>query len=197
MKNMKNTNTGNRNFPYWFVPILFGIIFVVIGLWVLLAPVESYTFITKLIGVILLVSGTTQLIFSVSNREQIPGWGFAFLGGLMDLVFGVILIMKPGFLLKIIAIFVGIWLLVSGINMLVQAWAARKKGEGFWKWELGVGAFYLLLAIIFLWHPMVLGLTIAIWTALAFITLGVFRILLTVSLKKMAKGIKSPPDSGK
>ena len=184
MKNMMTTKTGNRSFPYWFVPILFGIIFVLIGLWVLLAPVESYTFITKLIGVILLVSGTTQLIFSVSNREHIPGWGFSLFGGLMDLAIGVILILNPGFLLKIIAIFVGIWLLVSGINMLVQAVDSRKKGGGFWKWEMGVGAFYILLAIIFLWHPMVLGLTIAIWTALAFITLGVFRILLTVRMKK-------------
>ncbi|HSO88589.1 MAG TPA: hypothetical protein VLQ91_18695 [Draconibacterium sp.] len=34
------------------------------------------------------------------------------------------------------------------------------------------------LAAIFVWHPEVLGITIAFWTAIAYICLGIFRIVL-------------------
>ena len=177
----------NRRFPFWLVPILFGIIFVVLGIWILLAPKDSYAFLTKLIGVILLVSGTTQLLFSFSNRDWIPGWGFSMMGGVIDVVIGVVLIMNPTLLLKVIALFVGIWLIISGFNLLVRATASRKSGSANWKWELGLGIFYLVLAGIFIWHPVVLGITIAIWSGLAFIVLGLFRISLTIRLHRHLK----------
>jgi hypothetical protein len=44
-----------------------------------------------------------------------------------------------------------------------------------------------LLAFIFLWHPMILGATFAIWAAIAFILLGVFRITLTFRLRGILK----------
>lgn len=178
------SETANKRFPYWAVPILFGLVFVALGVWILFAPEESYTFLTKLIGVILLVSGTSQLIFSLSNRDWIPGWGFSLLGGVIDLAIGVVLILNPTILLKIIALFVGIWLILSGVNMLVRATEARKSGSTYWKWELGLGVFYLLVAVIFIWHPVVLGITIAIWSALAFIILGLFRITMTIRLRR-------------
>jgi len=176
--------TSANRFPYGLVPILFGVIFIALGLWIFLAPEESYTLLTKLIGVILLVSGTTQLLFSISNRGWIPGWGFSLFGGAIDLVLGVVLVINPEILLKVVALFVGIWLIVSGINLLVRAREARKVGAGYWKWELGLGITYLALAVIFLWHPMILGITIAIWSALAFIILGIFRIAWTIRLKR-------------
>ena len=75
-------------------------------------------------------------------------------------------------------------LIVRGINLLLRATKARKVGAGYWKWELGLGITYLALAVIFLWHPMIPGITIAIWSALAFIILGIFRIAWTIRLKR-------------
>ena len=95
-----------------------------------------------------------------------------------------VLVINPEILLKVVALFVGIWLIVSGINLLVRAREARKVGAGYWKWELGLGITYLALAVIFLWHPMIPGITIAIWSALAFIILGIFRIAWTIRLKR-------------
>lgn len=178
--------TTKKNNPiYLWTPLLFGIVFILIGIWILKSPVESYEKLTKLIGVIILISGTTQLIFTLNNRSEIPGWGFQLTGDLFNLVIGIILIVNPVILLKVITLFVGIWIITNSISILMKAGEARKAGQRYWAWEFGVGIFLILLAVTFLWHPLVLGLSIAIWTAMAFIFLGIFRIVLAFRLRQM------------
>jgi len=110
--------------------------------------------------------------------------GLPVVGGLIDVVIGIILIVNPAILLKIITLFVAAWLIISSITIIMRASETRQKDKDIWKWELILGVFLLLLAILLLWHPMILGFTIAIWTALAFIILGIFRIGLTIRLNK-------------
>ncbi len=65
----------------------------------------------------------------------------------------------------------------------MRAIEARQAKREVWKWELTLGVVLLLIAILFIWHPMVLGISIAIWTGMAFIILGLFRIILTFKLR--------------
>ena len=175
--------TEKRIFTYWWFPLLFGIMFVLIGIWILGSPADSLETLTKIIGVIAVVSGTTQILFTSLNRQDIPKWQFQLAGGVIDLAIGVILIVDPTILLKIITIFVGIWLIVNSITLIMRATEARQAKREVWKWELILGVVLLLIAILFLWHPMVLGISIAIWTGMAFIILGLFRIILTFKLR--------------
>jgi uncharacterized membrane protein HdeD (DUF308 family) len=176
-------NPKQNRLNYWWFPLLFGILFLAIGIWILRSPKESLTTLTKIVGIIMLVSGTTQILFTAMNRQGIPGWGFQLTGGIFDLAIGIILVVNPLLLLKIITIFVGIWLVVNSVTLIQHATQARTSGSAFWKWELGLGILLLLTAIIFIWHPLILGITIAIWTALAFIILGIFRIILVFQLR--------------
>jgi uncharacterized membrane protein HdeD (DUF308 family) len=50
--------------------------------------------------------------------------------------------------------------------------------------EMGWGIFLLFLAVIIIWHPLFLGIPIAIWAGMAFVVLGVFRIVVTFRLRK-------------
>ncbi len=175
---------------YWWVPMLFGVIFIATGIWILKAPAESFVKITMFIGIIILVSGTSGLFISISNRRTIPGWGFQLAGALIDMAIGLILLINPEILLKIITIFSAIWLTISGVLVLRSAFKFREVERDIWRWEMILGVVLLLLAILILLHPMILGLTIAIWTAVAFIALGVFRISLTIRLKRLGSKIE-------
>ena len=166
--------------------MVFGVIFIITGIWILTSPVESFEQITRLIGVIILLSGATQVFLVVANRESSSRQGFQAFGGIIDLIIGLILILNPELLLRIFTRCVGIWLAVSGISLIMRAVEARKAKLPRWKWELGLGISFILLAGVFFWHPMFIGITIAIWTALAFIFLGVFRIALTLRLRKQS-----------
>ncbi|MFH0757040.1 MAG: DUF308 domain-containing protein [Bacteroidota bacterium] len=185
---MNPEKTEKRNLTYWWFPLVFGVIFILIGLWILKAPVESLKTLTKVIGLIIVVSGTAQVLFTATNRKGIPGWGFQLTGGIIDMVIGVVLIVNPGILLKIITLFVGVWLIFNSVTVIMKAAEARQANRSYWKWELIFGVALLLTAILFFWHPMILGTTIGLWTALAFIILGLFRIVLTFRLKSNSHG---------
>ena len=170
---------------YWWVPLLFGVVFILIGYWILRSPEESFEKITKFIGIIILISGAIQLFFTLKNRRGTPGWGFQLAGDLFDLALGTALVVNPSLLLKLITLFVGIWLIANSISIFMKAAEARKDQKDAWTWEFALGVFLMLLAVMFLWHPMLFGISIAIWTGLAFIILGIFRIVLTLRLRKL------------
>ena len=174
-----------RKPQYWWIPVLFGVVFILIGYWILRSPEESFEKITKFIGVILLISGAIQLFFTVKNRKGTPGWGFQLASDLFDLAVGATLVINPSLLLKLITLFVGIWLIINSISIFMKAAEARKDEKSFWMWEFALAVFLMLLAVAFLWHPMLLGISIAVWTGLAFIILGIFRIVLTLRLRSL------------
>lgn len=177
----------NRKPQYWVVPLLFGIAFIIIGFWILRSPEESFEKITKFIGIIILVSGLIQLFFTIKGRRGVPGWGFLLAGDVFDIAVGIALLLNPSLLLKLITLFVGIWLIANSISIFIKAAETRKEQKSFWTWELGLGIFLMILAVIILWHPMLLGISIAVWTGLAFVIMGVFRIMLTFRLRKLLK----------
>jgi len=43
----------------------------------------------------------------------------------------------------------------------------------------------VVIAAALLWHPEIIGITIAIWTAIAFIFIGIFRIYLAFRLREL------------
>ena len=169
----------------WWIPMLFGVVFVIIGFLILRSPEESFEKITKFIGVFFLISGTIQLFFTIKNHKGTPGWGFQLAGDLFDLAVGAALVINPSLLLKLIALFVGIWLIANSISIFMKAAEARKDQHKYWTLEFALGLFLMLLAIVFLWHPNLLGISIAVWTGLAFMILGIFRIVLTLRLRKL------------
>ncbi len=171
----------------WWVPLLFGVLFIIIGIWILRSPEESFEKITKYIGVIILISGIIQSFFTIRNLRGAPRWGFQLAGDLFDVAVGAALIADPSLLLKLITLFVGIWLIVNSIAIFMKAAEARKDQNKYWTWEFALGIVLMLLAILFLWHPTLIGISIAVWTGLAFLFLGVFRIVLTFRLRKMSK----------
>lgn len=184
---MNQEITDKKKGNYWWVPLLFGIAFIGIGYWILRSPEESFEKMTKFIGVIILISGAVQLFFTLRNRRGIPGWGFQLAGDLFDLAVGAALLFNPSLLLKVITLFVGIWLIANSISVFMKAAEARKDQHKYWTWEFALGIFLMVLAIVFLWHPMLLGISIAVWTGLAFIILGIFRIVLTFRLRSLSK----------
>ena len=72
---MNQEMTVKNKLSYWWVPIIFGAIFIVTGIWILRAPAESFSKITMFIGIIILVSGTSGVFLTLHNRLAIPGVG--------------------------------------------------------------------------------------------------------------------------
>ena len=169
------TNFGKVN---WWMNLLKGIILVIFGVWLLKSPGENFSKLSIIFGVLIIVGGILEIALAFDNRRKHIKWDWTITSGIIDVLIGAFLVANPTFILLLITIFVSIWLFIRGIIVIRNANNLKKVNDSKYKYKLILGIILIVFAVIFIIHPQVLGITIVFWTALAFISLGIFRIVL-------------------
>jgi len=170
---------------HWYLQLILGVLFIITGIWVLRTPLESYLALSMLFSVTFFVNGIFEIAYSISNRRQLDNWGWVFAGGIVDLLFGVWLMSSPMVSIAVLPFYVGFMLMFRSFTAIGLAVDLRAFGIKEWGWLLALGILGMAFSFILLWNPMLAGLTIVMWTASAFITIGVFRIFLAFKLKQL------------
>jgi hypothetical protein len=73
-----------------------------------------------------IVTGGFQVVAAISLRREIEGELFMALGGVLSIVFGLLLVINPGAGLLSLTWLVGLWALIFGIANLVFGWRLRE-----------------------------------------------------------------------
>lgn len=181
MNNLMNESRKN----YWWMSLISGMALLIFGLWFFVAPPESFQSLTIVFGVIILLVGLSEVYLSLKNRKSVFDYMSYLWGGLLNVVLGVLLISSPETILWIISIVIGFWLIFKGGEQIKRAIRLKKQQSGNWKAVLIFGIVLVLVAAALLWHPEIIGITIAVWTAIAFIFIGIFRIFLAFRLREL------------
>ena len=170
----KPGGTANSKWVY----ILKGVLLIVIGIWMLSMPKESFASVNFLIGLIIIIGGALELGFSIYYRKGITGYGWHLMSGLLDVILGLFIISNPKIILILITLLVSFWLILRGVVAINSAITMKPLGGNRWKWQMAFGILFILAAILLIWHPQVVGLTIIFWMAMAFIMLGILRLVM-------------------
>ncbi|GCE22732.1 HdeD family acid-resistance protein [Dictyobacter kobayashii] len=102
-------------------PILEGLFSIIIGLIVLLSPTILAAFLVYFIAGWAIVAGALKIVTAFRQKEQIaPEWPLA-LVGLISIIFGIILCLRPRLGLYTVLWIVGTFALVIGVALLFQA----------------------------------------------------------------------------
>jgi uncharacterized membrane protein HdeD (DUF308 family) len=184
---MDTAQNSKKLIRSWWAYLLNGILFILLGTWMLTMPAESFKAYTKLIGIIVGAGGLAELIFSVYYRKKHEEWVWNATGGLMDLIIGALILFNPNVLLIIITLAISISLLFAAVVLIRSALKSNKEGHGGWTWKLVFGILIFLLAIVLLLRPEVLAVTMMIWMGLSFISLGVLRLFMAFQLHGIIK----------
>lgn len=185
------TSTMEPSIKNWWVSFLIGFLFLFAGFWVFLTPVESYLTLNIVFSAFILVSGVFEMAFALSNRAEIRGWGWYMVGGLLDLIIGGLLLAHPVMTMEILPFYVGFWLLFRSIMAIGFAFSLNADGAGDWGWLLMTGLLTLIFSILLLINPVFTGLSIVYMTGFAFVSIGIFRVLLAFDLKKVNKSTRT------
>lgn len=178
---------------HWYLSLILGILFIVTGILVLRTPVESYLALSVLFSVTFLVNGFFEIVYSITNRKQLDNWGWVLAGGIVDLLFGAWLMWSPMVSVAILPYFVGFMLMFRSFTAIGFSIDMKSFGIKDWGWLLAFGILGLIFSIILIWNPLLAGLTIVMWTASAFITIGFFKIFLAFKLKQLNTFVKKAP----
>ena len=111
----------------WWVLLLEGVLGIIFGILAFAWPGETALVLLYLVAIWALVTG----IMEVGSAFIVPGsagqrWGLG-LAGLLSIIFGLILIVRPGNGLLAILWFVGIYAIVFGVSLIVYAFQVRSR----------------------------------------------------------------------
>ncbi len=176
--------SGARIGSYWYLPLLLGILFIALGIWVLFTPLESFLALAIFFAVTFLISGILEIVYAISNRRSLNKWGWSLAVGIVDLIIGIILVSTPAISMVVLPLYVGFGVLFRATLAIGWAFELKRREVPNWGWFLAVGLLGVLFALVMLWNPLFGGLTIVIYTGVALISIGVFQVFLSLRLKK-------------
>jgi uncharacterized membrane protein HdeD (DUF308 family) len=179
---------------HWYLPLILGIIFIVIGIWALLTPETTYLSLALLFSVAFFVTGILEIIFSISFRKQLDGWGWSLASGILNSIIGFILILNPQISIITLPLFVGFVVLYRSIMAIAWSIELKNYKVSNWGWLLFTGILGAIFSFILIWNPLFAGLTVAVFTGITLITIGIFHVHFSIELKKLKKTFKNLKD---
>jgi uncharacterized membrane protein HdeD (DUF308 family) len=113
-----------RSWRGFFLHLLAGVLYLVVGIFMIDHPVEAALGVTLMVAAGLVASGIVRIFLSVI--ERFDGWGWMLFSGLISLLLGIAIWRQwPLSGLWVIGLFVGIDMLSCGISWLLLGLAAR------------------------------------------------------------------------
>ena len=83
--------------------------------------------------------------------------------------------------------YVGFMLLFYSILGISSAYEMRQYGIMDWGWLMLVAVLGLIFSFMMLWNPLFAGVSIVVWTGIAFIVTGFYMIYFSTRLNKLNK----------
>lgn len=138
----------------WWISLLLGILYVVVAVSLMFAPLSGYAVLSILFSISMLFSGLLEISFAVSNRKNVSSWGWYLAGGIIDMIFGFYLIAYPLLSMEVIPFIIAFWLMFRGFSTVGYAMDLKRYGTRDWGWYI---AFGILARNLFAHHLMATG----------------------------------------
>ena len=154
----------------WWLSLLLGILYVVVAVSLMFAPLSGYAVLSILFSISMLFSGLLEISFAVSNRKNVSSWGWYLAGGIIDMIFGFYLIAYPLLSMEVIPFIID----VPGLLICRLCYGSEK----IWYKRLGlVYCFRHISRNLFAHHLMATGNRCSLCSLHDFIRIPDYRIL--------------------
>lgn len=171
----------------WWTSLLLGILFIVVALCLLIAPISSYIALSVILSISILLSGIFEILFAVNNKKILSSWGWYLAGGIIDLIIGVYLVFFPLISMELIPFVVAFWLMFRGFTLCGYSTDLKRYGTHNWGWYMAFGILAILCSFAIIWQPGIGSVSILYMLSITFLIIGCFRIIFAFELKRLHK----------
>jgi uncharacterized membrane protein HdeD (DUF308 family) len=136
----------------WRMPLGRGVVTLLVGVALLLAPLTSLAAVVTVLGVGVLADGAVSLVQGVLARGQ---WGSSWrlTRGVTGVLAGLFLIWQPSITAKSLMVLAGVAALVTGIVMVAVAVQTRALAPSTWSGGMVSGVLLALLGVLLMLFP--------------------------------------------
>lgn len=159
----------------WLV-FLCGIIVFGFGIAVIFMPQSVLYAVGILAGIGILLQGVSRVVrFFKGSTFQIPS-GLVLFGGIIDLIFGVLVLMNVQATAAILCLLVGFWFLFGSVMRIALSFELKRAGAQKWWLILILGIICTILSFFVIWNPIAGAAVIVISVSISLISSGLMII---------------------
>jgi len=169
----------------WHDYLIGGLVTLIMAIVLLVWPNHTVKVLLLLLGILAIVSGLAALVVGIAGKTGERRRSATIARGVVSLVFGVIVIAKPGFALTVGLVLIGIWALVIGALDINRGIRLRESGRGA---IVVAGALWALLGVLLLVSAAVQKATwFVILIGVILLVAGISRILAALVVRRIER----------
>ena len=167
--------------------IISSVIAFIIGLIMAVVPNISLQVIGIIVGIYIIVHGIALIALDfMAHNIYIPFYGI--MTGILSIIVGILLIAMPNALSTIFVIALGIWIILSSVNIISISITTRKGVSNWYLWLL-LGIIDLICGIIILFNPFASSISIVVLGGIIIMVHSVITIVDMIMIKKDVKEV--------
>ena len=150
--------------------------------------------ITVAIGVVLLLIGVFPVIDYFRYRKEGLGASVGLISGIFSIVCGLMLLINEDLLMILIPVFIGVWMIINGINKIQVSFEIKDLGEKSWIITFIYSILIMVLGGYFIVNPISGATTVTSFIGIILCIYAVLDIIDCVIIKVKAKSFKKELD---
>lgn len=150
--------------------------------------------ITVAIGVILLLIGVFPVIDYFRYRKDGLGASIGLISGIFSIVCGLMLLINEDLLMILIPVFIGVWMIINGINKIQVSFEIKDFGEKSWVITFIYSILIMVLGGYFIVNPISGATTVTSFIGIILCIYAVLDIIDCVIIKVKVKSFKKELD---
>ncbi len=175
-------------FRNWWLLALKGLLMLGMGAYILFHAEMALATIVFYLGIVAVVGGVSEVVLAVLNREG-PQWTGYLLEGLLDIGIGILLLAKPG-VVGLIPVLLGIWIVSSGVLLLIRTFRARNEGDVSWANWLVLSILLIVLGLWLVLDPMGTLVSVTWLLGLVMLAFGLLVMLIALRMRRAHTAIR-------
>ena len=150
--------------------------------------------ITVAIGVVLLLIGVFPVIDYFRYRKEGLGASVGLISGIFSIVCGLMLLINEDLLMILIPVFIGVWMIINGINKIQVSFEIKDLGEKSWIITFIYSILIIVLGGYFIVNPISGATTVTSFIGIILCIYAVLDIIECVIIKVKVKSFKKELD---
>ena len=150
--------------------------------------------ITVAIGVVLLLIGVFPVIDYFRYRKEGLGASVGLISGIFSIVCGLMLLINEDLLMILIPVFIGVWMIINGINKIQVSFEIKDLGEKSWVITFIYSILIMVLGGYFIVNPISGATTVTSFIGIVLCIYAVLDIIDCVIIKVKVKNFKKDLD---
>lgn len=168
----------------WWLLLLRGILLIIFGIIAISSPGIVLVSLLFYFGFVALFSGLFLIIEGIAVKSE--DRGMRILEGILSILFGLLFIIMPGFVLSFAMYFIAFWAIIGGIMQIIYAIKLRKEITNEWLAILN-GVITLIFGILVLTNILAGATTLVMVFGFFAIISGLLQIVLSFKVKGLKK----------